>query len=501
MAQDPGRRALPVLDVAVGPDLAAAGAVRFGTAQGRAVLLATVLGSGIAFLDGTVVNVALPTIDEDLGAGLSGLQWILDGYLVTLAALLLLGGSLGDLFGRRRIFVLGLFGFTGASVLCGLAPGTGLLVAARALQGMGAALLVPGSLAILASTFHPEDRARAVGAWSGLAGVATAIGPFLGGWLIDSVSWRLIFFINVPLAAVAVVVTRRWVPESSDAAAARRPDLLGAAAVSLGLGGVAYALIEGPGAVTADVIVAGALGVAALVVFLVVEVRVAAPMLPLELFRSRQFSGANAMTLMVYAALAGVTFLLVLQLQVVLGYAALEAGAALLPITVLLLVLSARTGALAQRIGPRVPMTVGPLVVAGGLVLLAGVTGGDGYVAGVMPGVVVLGLGLALTVAPLTAAVLAAVEDRHMGVGSGVNNAVARVAGLLAVAVLPAVVGIDLAGDDAAAFTAGFGRAMRLSAGLCVVGAAIALVTIRRAKPAGTSPTAGAAAGGEREGA
>lgn len=485
-------------DRAAGTARAAAGEVRLGTAQGRAVLLATVLGSGMAFLDGTVVNVALPAIDEDLGAGLSGLQWILDGYLVTLSALLLLGGSLGDLFGRRRLFLLGLVGFTAASVLCGVAASTGLLVAARALQGVGAALLVPGSLAILAATFHPDDRPRAVGAWSGLAGVASAIGPFVGGWLIEGVSWRFVFLINVPLAVIAVVVTRRWVPESSatsavgesiDARAARRPDLVGATAVSLGLGGVAYALIEGAGGVTTDVMVAGALGVLSLVAFLVVERRVAAPMLPLSLFRSRQFSGANAMTLTVYAALAGVTFLLVLQLQLVMGYDALESGAALLPITALLLVLSARAGALAQAVGPRLPMSVGPLVVACGLALLAGIRAGDGYAGGVLPGLVVLGLGLALTVAPLTAAVLAAVEDRHMGVGSGVNNAVARVAGLLAVAVLPGVVGIDLGAEDGAAFTAGFARAMWLSAGLCVVGATIAFATIRRVAAAGSSPT------------
>lgn len=473
----------PVPAAAPVPGRTGAGQVRFATPRGRAVLLATVLGSGISFLDGTVVNVALPTIADDLGAGISGLQWILDAYLVTLSALLLLGGSLGDLFGRRRVFVAGLVGFSAASVLCGLAPDIGWLVAARALQGVAAALLVPGSLAILAASFAPEDRARAVGAWSGLAGVASAVGPFLGGWLVDAVSWRLIFLINVPLAAVAVVVALRSVPESRDVGARRRVDVGGAAAVSVGLGGVAYALIEAPGGVTADVVAAGAVGVVALVAFLVAEATVRAPMLPLELFRSRQFSGANATTLAVYAALTGVMFLLVLHLQVVLGYAALEAGAALLPITLLLLVLSAHAGALAQRHGPRTPMTVGPLTVAGALLLLAGVGAGDAYASDVLPALVVLGLGLALTVAPLTAAVLAAVEERHVGVGSGVNNAVARVASLLAVALLPAVVGLDLTGDDPGAFTAGFATAMRLCAGLCAMGAGIAFATIRRAAP------------------
>jgi EmrB/QacA subfamily drug resistance transporter len=471
----------PPRQVSDGSLAAGAGEVRFGTPQGRAVLAATVLGSGIAFLDSTVVNVALPTIADDLDAGISGLQWILDAYLVTLSALLLLGGSLGDLFGRRTVFVLGLVGFTVASVLCGLAPNIGALVAARALQGVAAAMLVPGSLAILAASFTVEDRARAVGAWSGLAGVASAIGPFLGGWLIDAASWRYIFLINVPLAAVAVVVTLRYVPESMDVDAERRPDVLGAAAVSLGLGGVAYALIEAPGGVSVDIVVAGVVGALALVAFLVIEARVRAPMLPLELFRSRQFSGANATTLAVYAALTGVMFLLVLHLQLVLGYSALEAGAALLPITLLLLTLSARTGALAQRIGPRLPMTAGPLLVSVGLLLLADVAAGDRYATGVLPALLVLGLGLALTVAPLTAAVLAAVEERHVGVGSGVNNAVARVAGLLAVALLPVLVGLDLTGDDAGSFTAGYARAMRLCAGLCVVGAGLAFATIRQA--------------------
>jgi Na+/melibiose symporter-like transporter len=311
--------------------------------------------------------------------------------------------------------------------------------------------------------------------------VASAIGPFLGGWLIDAVSWRLIFLINVPLAAVAVLVANRSVPESSDAEASRRPDVPGAVAVSLALGGIAYALIEGAAEVTPDVVVAGVVGVVALAAFFAIEARVRAPMLPLELFRSRQFSGANATTLAVYAALSGVMFLLVLQLQVVLGWTALQAGGALLPITVLLLLLSARAGALAQRVGPRWPMTGGPLVAAVGLLLLAGVDAGDSYATGVLPGLVVLGLGLAFTVAPLTAAVLAAVEERHIGVGSGVNNAVARVAGLLAIALLPTVAGLDLSSDDPGALSGGYARAMRISALLCVVGAAIAFATIRRA--------------------
>jgi hypothetical protein len=297
------------------------------------------------------------------------------------------------------------------------------------------------------------------------------------------VTWRLIFAINVPLAAVAVAVTVREVPESTGPASAARPDVAGAALGSVGLGGVAYALIEGAGGASVDVAVAAVVGVAALVAFVAVERRVAAPMLPFGLFRSRQFSGANATTFAVYGALATTTFLVVLHLQVVLGYAALEAGAAMLPITVLLAVLSAPAGSLASRVGPRLPMTVGPLVVAAGQLLLAEVQPGDRYLTGVAPGVVVLGLGLALTVAPLTATVMAAVEERHVGVGSGVNNAVSRVAGLLAIALLPAVVGLDLGGPTAA-LTAGYARALRVSAGLCALGAAIAWATVRHVLPA-----------------
>ncbi|CAN5667940.1 MFS transporter [soil metagenome] len=455
--------------------------IRFGSTAGRWVLGATVLGSGIVFLDGTVVNVALPAIAEDLDAELSGLQWTLDAYLVTLSALLLLGGSLGDLYGRRRMFVLGLIGFTLASILCGVAPNIEALIGARALQGAGGALLVPGSLAIISASFHPDDRGRAVGAWSGLAGVSTAIGPFFGGWLIDAVSWRLVFLINVPLAIVAVLVATRHVPESRDTTSTPRPDLAGAAAVSLGLAGLAYALIEGAGDMTATTWTMAVLGVIGLVAFVTIEARGAHPMLPLEVFRSRQFTGANLTTLAVYTGLGGATFLLVLQLQVVLGYSALEAGASLLPVTLLMLVLSARAGNLAQHIGPRLPMTAGPLVVAAGLMLFARVEAGSTYLASVLPAAVVFGLGLALTVAPLTATVLASVDERHLGVGSGVNNAVARVAGLLAVALLPALVGLDT--SSSTGLSAGFVDAMHIAAGICLAGALVAWATIRSATP------------------
>ncbi|MEY2476303.1 MAG: hypothetical protein QOG87_1618 [Actinomycetota bacterium] len=450
--------------------------LRYGTAAGRWVIGATVLGSGIAFLDSTVVNVALPAISSDLHTGVHGLQWVVDAYLVTLSSFLLLGGSLGDLYGRRRVFVIGLVVFTAASLMCGLAPNTAALVAARAVQGLGAALLVPGSLAIISAVFRPEDRSTAISAWSGLGGVASAVGPFVGGWLITAVSWRLVFLINLPLAAIAVGIALRHVPETRDEEeTVRRPDIPGAVIVAVGLGALAYGLIEAQP-------VAVAVGLAALVAFVVVERRRPHPLLPLEIFRSRQFVGANAATLAVYAALAGVTFLLVLLLQEALGYSPTMSGAALLPATVIMFLLSARMGRLSQRTGPRLPMTVGPLVVGLGLLLMGRVQPGTSYVDTVLPAVGVFGLGLAITVGPLTSAVLAAVEDRHLGVGSAFNNAVARAAGLLAVAVLPRVAGLTEVGNPTA-FADGFPRAAVAGGVLCAVGAAVAWATIRTAVP------------------
>jgi EmrB/QacA subfamily drug resistance transporter len=460
--------------------------VRFGTVRGRWVILAAILGSGIAFLDSTVVNVALPAIGDDLGGGLSGLQWTLDGYLLTLSSLLLLGGALGDEYGRKRMFVLGLVSFTVASVLCGIAPSIGSLIAARALQGVGGALLVPGSLALITASFRSEDHGSAIGAWAGLTGVATAIGPFLGGWLVDSVSWRLVFLINVPLAALALWVTLRHVPESRDPQAGRRPDFAGAGAATLGLAGVVFALIQGPAhGWSPGVVAAGVLGTAALIAFPFVERRVESPLVPLDIFKSRQFSGANGTTLVVYAGLGVALFLVVVEMQTVLGYSALQAGTATLPITVLMLLLSPRAGRLAQRVGPRLPMTIGPLVVAMGLFLLARIGPNSSYLTGILPGLVVFGLGLSFTVAPLTTAVMGAVEENHVGVGSGVNNAVARVAGLLSVAVLPALAGLETA-STGQAFTDGVGRALYISAGLAVVGSIISWVTIRNAAPVRT---------------
>jgi EmrB/QacA subfamily drug resistance transporter len=456
------------------------GGVAFDSGPGRWVLTIAVLGSGLAFLDGTVVNVALPAIGRDLDADTSALQWVLNGYLLTLASLILLGGALGDRLGRRRIFVLGVAGFTAASLLCALAPSAELLVVARLLQGVGGALLTPGSLAMIEASFRPEDRARAIGAWSGLTGIAVALGPLVGGWLVDAVSWRAIFLINLPLGAFVVATAHRYVPETRDRDARGRLDVAGATLAALGLAGVTYALIEAPeGGAAALVVLAGAGGLLALGAFLTVERRSASPMMPLALFASRQFSAANLVTFVVYAALSGVFFLLVAFLQISLGYSPIAAGAASLPVTVLMLLFSARAGALAQRIGARIPLTAGPLVLGLGMLLMTRIDRGDGYLASVLPAVLVFGVGLTLVVAPVTATVLAAAEARHAGIASGINNAVSRVGGLLAVAVFPLIAG--LTGDDfydPAAMADGFHVAMVAAAALAAAGGVIAWLTI-----------------------
>jgi EmrB/QacA subfamily drug resistance transporter len=465
-----------------GRALPAPGTVRLDEPAGRWVLLATVLGSGVAFLDATVVNIALPRLGEDLGATMAGLQWTINAYTLTLAALILLGGALGDRLGRRRIFVVGVLWFAAASVLCGLAPTVGVLVGARALQGVGGALLTPGALALIQATFHPDDRARAIGAWSGLGGIAGALGPFLGGWLVAAASWRWIFLLNVPLAVAVALVSVRRVPESVDPDVGGRFDVGGAALGALALAGVTYALIEAPekGLSSAAVLISAVAGLAAGVVFLVRERRTAHPMLPLHIFASHQFTAANVVTLCVYAALGGVFLFLVMQLQVVAGFSPVAAGTALLPVTLLLLVLSSRAGALANRIGPRLPMTAGPALAGAGLLLLAGIGPGASYAASVLPGAVLLGLGLALTVAPLTTTVLAAVDVRQAGIASGVNNAVARAAGLLAVAVLPLLVGLSgTAYQDPGVFDGAYRRVMWICAGLLFAGAALAWSTVR----------------------
>jgi EmrB/QacA subfamily drug resistance transporter len=454
----------------------------FDSGQGRWVIAATVLGSGIASLDATVVGIALPTIGRSFHSGVGTLQWVVTGYALTLAAFLLLGGSLGDRLGRRRVFSFGVVWFAVASVCCGFAPNAGTLIVARVFQGVGGALLVPASLAILQASFRTADRSRAIGAWSGLGGVATAAGPLVGGYLIVAGSWRWVFFINIPLAIGVLVVTARHVPETHDPTSAGRVDSVGAALAVLFLGGLTYGLIEGPGhgwnspPVLASLIVAALAGPA----FLVTEHRRAHPMLPLGVFRSRQFSGANAVTFIVYGALGGALFLLPIELQVVSHYSPLESGLALLPVTLIMLVFSARSGQLAARIGPRLQMSAGPLVVGSGLALLARASQDGNYLTHVLPAVALFGTGLAITVAPLTSTAMGAAPAEHSGIASAVNNVVARAAGLLAVAVLPLVAGIT--GSSALRphhFAAGFHAAVLIAGATCGVGGLLAWATIR----------------------
>jgi len=447
-----------------------------GTPTGRWVVAAAALGSGMTLLDGTVVNVALRTIGEDLDASLAELQWINNGYLLTLASLILLGGSLGDRFGRRRVFVIGTVWFASASLLCGLAPTAETLVVARVLQGIGGGLLTPGSLAMIQGAFVREDRAPAIGAWSGFGGIAAAVGPFLGGALIDAASWRWIFLVNLPLAVVTIWIALRHVPESRSSAPRTHFDVLGAGLAMIALGGTTYALIQWGGAVAPF---AGLAGVAAAVAFLLVESRVQQPMMPLGLFATRVFSAANTMTLLVYAALGAVLFFLVLQLQTVVGYSALQAGVATLPITLCMLFLASRGGRLAVRIGPRIPLTVGPIVMGLAVATLLRVDREATYWVDVLPGLTGFGLGLALMVAPLTATVLAAAPDRQAGIASGINNAVARTGSLLAVAALPPLAGLSgREYADPRALDAAYGISILACAGLLLVGGLMSWVTI-----------------------
>ncbi|MEV6320387.1 MFS transporter [Nocardia sp. NPDC051787] len=445
---------------------------RLRSGSGRWILLATILGSSVASLDATVVNIALPRIGDSLDTDVAGLQWTLNGYTLTLASFILLGGSLGDKLGRRRVFVWGTVAFAISSVLCGAATTIEMLIVARILQGVAGAMLTPGSLALISSSIDQRDQGAAIGLWSGFGGVAGALGPFLGGWLIEVAGWRSIFFLNVPLTVVVVLVAVRHVPESRDPSAATRLDLPGALVVALGLGALTLGLID-----TVPLLIA--IGVVLLALFVVIELRGDHPLVPPALFRSRVFTAANLVTLAVYAALGGVFFLLVLELQLVAGYSPLMSGVATVPVTLIMLALSAPAGRWAQVHGPRVPMTAGPLLAAAGLVLLLRIGPDTTYLTDVLPGVLVFGLGLAVLVAPLTGAVLGAVPSSEAGIASGVNNAVARTAQLLAVAALPGLAGISGALGDPEAFDDGFATAMWLCVGLLVTGAVLAAVLLR----------------------
>jgi EmrB/QacA subfamily drug resistance transporter len=454
----------------------------YKSGAGRWVIAATVLGSGMAMIDSTVVGIALPTIGRNFAATIGTLQWVVTGYTLTLAALLLLGGSLGDRFGRRRVFCIGVIWFAISSAACGLAPDATALVVARVVQGIGAALLTPGSLAILEASFAPDERGSAIGAWSGLGGLAAAAGPLLGGYLIAAASWRWIFFINVPIAAVVVVLSIRRVPESRDPNATGSIDAIGATLGMVFLAGLTYGLIEGParGFNSPIVLSALAVGLAAGIAFVLFERVAASPVLPLKLFGAMQFSVTNGVTLIVYAALGGGLFLLPVELQVVNHYTALEAGASLIPLTVVMLLGSPQSGRLATRIGPRLQMSLGPVVIGAGLALLLRSTGSSSYVTGVLPAVLVFAIGLTITVAPLTTTALGAAPAEHSGIASAVNNYVARVGSLLAVAVLPALAGVSgRSYAHANTLSEGFRKAMIITACVCTLGGIIAAVGIR----------------------
>jgi EmrB/QacA subfamily drug resistance transporter len=446
-----------------------------------------VLGSGAVFLEGSVVNVALPAIARDFHLGVDGLQWVVNGYLLTLSALMLFGGSLGDRFPRSRVFAVGCVAFAGFTAGCALAPSLPVLVVLRLLQGMAGALLVPNSLAMLETSFQGEDRGAAIGQWAGWSAVSTALGPLAGGWLVDAGSWRWVFAGVAPFALGATWISLRHAP-AGEARMVRTSgplDYVGAILATLGLAGLVGALIVGPslGFGTPLVLGAGGGGVLLLVGFVAHERRLARheaePLLPLRVFRSRQFTGANLMTLLVYGALNGLMFLMMPQLQDNLGYDALMAGAALLPVNALMLTLSPVAGRIAARIGPRLPIVLGVLTAGAAMALFTRVQPGASYLGAVLPAAIVFGLGLACMVAPLTAAVLGAVDAQDAGVASAINNAAARLAGLFAAAALPLAAGMGgMTGLQGPEFAAGYARAMWICAGLCVAGAVVAVFTI-----------------------
>lgn len=409
--------------------------------RGRWVLAATILASSMAFIDGTVVNVALPFLQTSLNATAIGIQWVVEAYALFLSALLLVGGSLGDRYGRRRIFNIGVIVFAIASAACGFAANIEQLIAARALQGIGGALLVPGSLALISASFSEEERGKAIGTWSGFSAITTAIGPVMGGWLVEHVSWRAVFFLNLPLALAVIVISIWHVPESREENQSGPLDWHGAALATLGLGALVFGLIESPRVGFSNPIVLATLigGVVCIVLFVLHEARAKNPMVPLGLFRSKDFAGANLLTLLLYAALGGMMFFFALNLVQVQGYSATAAGAALLPFIVIMFTLSRWSGGLFDRFGPRLPLIVGPTIAAVGLALFAVPSVSGNYWTSFFPAVVVLGFGMAVTVAPLTTTVMGSVREEQAGTASGINNAVSRTAGLLAIAVFGVV--------------------------------------------------------------
>lgn len=472
--------------------------VALDSRQGRTVLATVVLGSAVASLTATVVNVALPTLARDLDASSSGQKWIVNGYTLTLAALILIGGSLGDRFGRVRLYRIGVAWFAAASLLCALAWDVNSLIGFRLLQGIGGALLTPGSLAIIESSLRKEDRGRGVGAWSGITGIAGAIGPLLGGLLVG-IDWRWVFVVNIPVAVAALVLSR-WVPETLDpTASAARLDTTGAVLTVAVLGGSSFALIEGPeGGFSVVEMAAAAMAVVGAVVLVVFERGRDHAMVPFDLFVDRTFAVANLLTFLIYGGMGVLFFLLSIQLQVTAGWSPLESGAALLPVTLIMLLLSSRMGGLAQRIGPRWPLTIGPLVVAIGMLMLTRVGSDASFFFDVLPAVTVFGLGLSGIVAPVTSTALGAVPDNRAGAASGVNNAVARTGGLLAVAAVPGFVGLtgDALGDPGL-LGPGFDRAMVWSAALVALGGVVAFALLDRS----TDPSDGDLDGSDVEGA